>query len=508
VKNRVQEIHLLTEDYTWKYCPTDDNPADLLTRGIPVSQFTNNTLWNNGPSWITRKDKWPVWKQQPREPMDLEEDNKHQSAMTFIHLSCQSQEGMERVINIEKYSKYSTLLRVTAYVRRFISNCKQSSTKITGVLTSTEIEVAEQRWLLACQGSSFVEEITCLKSKVPKRHPLVRQLRLFVDDTGIIRCGGRIHNASVADVTRFPYLLPRQHKLTNLIVQDAHENQLHAGTNATATQIRQKYWIPAIRQCVRSVLRKCVICKRVQGKSYKSVESPPLPRYRIEESPPFSVTGVDLTGALYVRDRTECQTKVYICLFTCASTRAVHLEIVQDLSQDSFMQAFRRFASRRSLPKIVMSDNATNFLGASHQLRRLFESAAVKELLSRKGTEWHFIPKRAPWYGGWWERLIGLTKSALKKVLGRSLVNMETLRTVVTEIEAMLNDRPLTQLSSCSSDLELLTPSLVYGRRITSLPYNDITIDTDSQIGREDVSLYRKRVKQQNEALNQFWKRW
>jgi len=166
------------------------------------------------------------------------------------------------------------------------------------------------------------------------------------------------------------------------------------------------YWIPAIRQCVRSVLRNCVIYKRVQGKSYKPVESPPLPKYRIEESPPFSVTGVDLTGALNVRDRTGCQTKVYICLFTCASTRAVHLEIVQDLSQDSFMQAFRRFASRRSLPKIVMSDNATNFLGASHQLRRLFESAAVKELLSRKGTEWHFIPKRAPWYGGWWERLI------------------------------------------------------------------------------------------------------
>jgi hypothetical protein len=239
------------------------------------------------------------------------------------------------------------------------------------------------------------------------------------------------------------------------------------------------------------------------------VESPPLPRYRIEESPPFSVTGVDLTGALYVRDRSECQTKVYICLFTCASTRAVHLEIVQDLSQDSFMQAFRRFASRRSLPKIVMSDNATNFLGASHQLRRLFESAAVKELLSRKGTEWHFIPKRAPWYGGWWERLIGLTKSALKKVLGRSLVNMETLRTVVTEIEAMLNDRPLTQLSSCSNDLEPLTPShLVYGRRITSLPYNDIAIYTENQIGREDGSLYRKRVKQKNEVLNQFWKRW
>ncbi|XP_052256360.1 uncharacterized protein LOC127861714 [Dreissena polymorpha] len=336
--------------------------------------------------------------------------------MTFVHLSCQSQEGMEKVMNIEKYSKYSTLLRVTAYVRRIISNCRQSSTKITGELTSTEIEVAEQRWLLACQGSSFVEEITSLKSKTPKRHPLVRQLRLFVDDTGIIRCGGRIHNASVADVTRFPYILPRQHKLTNLIVQDAHENQLPAGTNATATQ----YWIPAIRQCVRSVLRKYVSCKRVQGKSCKPVESPLLQKYRIEESPPFSVTGVDLTGALNVRDRTGCQTKVYICLFTCASTRAVHLEIVQDLSQDSFMQAFRRFASRRSLSKIV---------GASHQLRRLFESAAVKELLSRKGTEWHFIPKRAPWYGGWWERLIGLTKSALKKVLGRSLFNMETLHT-------------------------------------------------------------------------------
>ncbi|XP_053398070.1 uncharacterized protein LOC128556577 [Mercenaria mercenaria] len=120
--------------------------------------------------------------------------------------------------------------------------------------------------------------MSSLKSNTTKRLPLVKQLRLFVDKSGIIRCEGRIHNAPLSDVTKFPYLLPKRHPLTRLIVLDTHENQLHAGTNATATQLRQKYWIPATRQCVKSILRKCTICRRVQGKPYRAPDPPPLPK--------------------------------------------------------------------------------------------------------------------------------------------------------------------------------------------------------------------------------------
>ena len=392
---------------------------------------------------------------------------------------------------------------------RFVRNCKTSRTRLTDALTATELEEAERKWLKSCQEDAYPSELVSLKSGAASRLTLVRQLRLFVDSDGLIRCGGRIHNAKVSESVRFPYLLPRQHPLTRLIVKDAHENQLHAGLGGTVTHIRQKYWIPTIRQCVRSILRKCVICTRIQGKPYKAPDPPPLPKVRVEESPPFTVTGIDYTGALNVKDRAGNGTKVYICLFTCACTRAVHLEIVQDLSSESFLQAFRRFSSRRSVPKIIMSDNATTFVGASQHLKYLFESSTVKEALSKGGTEWKFIPKRAPWYGGWWERLIGLTKTSLRKVLGRSLVTIEILQTVITEIEAMLNDRPLTPLPSNSDDLEPLTPShLLHGRRLTALPYNTGTIDLHRFSIPCEQSNLTKRARLQSEILDRFWKRW
>jgi transposase InsO family protein len=202
-----------------------------------------------------------------------------------------------------------------------------------------------------------------------------------------------------------------------------------------------------------------VKCNRVIGKPYRVPDPPPLPKVRVEEAPPFSVTGVDFTGALYVKNATGSETKCYICLFTCAATRAVHLEVVPDLSTDAFLQAFRRFTSRKSLPKVMISDNATTYVAAANYIKHLFKTTAIQEELGKRGTEWRFIPKRAPWYGGFWERLIGLTKTTLRKILGRRFVTMETLQTIVTEIEAVMNDRPITYVSSNIDDLEPLTPS-------------------------------------------------
>ena len=167
--------------------------------------------------------------------------------------------------------------------------------------------------------------------------------------------------------------------------------------------------------------------------------------YRIE------FTGVDFTGALYVRNGGD-ENKV--CLFTCAVSRALHLEIVTDLTVETFLQAFRRFSSRKSLPKILISDNASTYMATAEELLKLFNSPLLTETLTRKGVVWKFIPKRAPWYGGFWERLIGLTKATLKKELGRTYATLSSLQTIIVEVEAMLNDRPLTYISSDISDPE------------------------------------------------------
>ena len=221
---------------------------------------------------------------------------------------------------------------------------------------------------------------------------------------------------------------------------------------------------------------------------------------------PFEVTGIDFTGALFVRG--EHEHKVYICLFTCAVTRAVHLEVVTDLTVECFLQAFRRFSSRKSLPRLVLSDNGSTFLSAADELKALFSSPSLTSTLSKSGTEWRFIPKRAPWFGGFWERLIGLTKLTLKKVLGRAFTTLSSLQTIIVEIEAILNDRPLMYVPTDASDPDPITPAhLLYGRRIVCVPYHMTPQYNVCDPDFGDTAI-QARNKKQGALLQHFWTRW
>ena len=374
-----------------------------------------------------------------------------------------------------------------------------------GPLSAKERHLALHKWIKTCQALTYPDETANLTCRSRTRLPLVRQLRIFLDSDGFLRCGGRIHNAPLDDSAKFPFLLPPSHPLTKLIIHDAHVKQLHSGVNATVTALRQTFWITSIRQHVRKQLKHCVTCRKLEGTAYRAPD--PAPLLRVQEATPFSETGMDFTGPLYVRSESGI-TKSYIYLFTCAVTRAVHLEVVSDLSEKSFLQAFRRFSSRRSLPQHMISDNASTFLASAETLNDLFQSPSLKEQLSRQGVEWKFIPKRAPWYGGFWERLIGLTKRAIKKTLGRTSITLTELQTLAVEVEAILNDRPITYVSSDCTDEEPLTPShLLNGRRITSLPYpiaDDDPFDPDYG----STSDMRQRVAAQAQILERFWNRW
>ncbi len=419
IQNRVNEINQLYPTPNWHYCPTSDNPADLLTRGITAAQLRASTLWQHGPAWLTAENLWPKW--SPTEA----NISSAQTLATAISTptddeSSQSetrdQPGIHHLIDVSKHTRLTLLIRITAYVLRFVNNLTKRSTPRYDTLTTTEIQEAEQKWILATQSLFYAKEISSLKSKSPNRLPLTRQLRLFLDENGLLRCGGRIHNAPVDELTKFPYLLPPKQPFTNLVIENAHRNQLHAGVNSTVTTLRQKFWIPAARQSVKSVLRGCVNCRKVLGKPYQAPDPAPLPKSCVYELVPFKVTGVDFTGALYV-DVNGSEEKVYVCLFTCAVSRAIHLEVVTDLTEETFLQAFRRFASRKSLPSKMISDNASTYQSAANELKQLFQSPSLRQEFANRGVQWEFIPKRAPWYGGFWERLIGMTKTVIKKVL-------------------------------------------------------------------------------------------
>ena len=462
-------------------------------------------MWRSGPSWLlSTPETWPSWTPPGHSLLTQTEDLTDTEEASITPEDPYKQPGLHHLLQTQKFSCLSRLVNITTYILRFVKNCKgNKQVKKTGPLTPIERDEAIRRLIQNAQRNIIVS----LPSKAMKRVPLVRHLRLFKDKFNLLRSGGRIHNAPLADSTKFPILLPPRSELTKLIITETHTRQLHSGVNATLTALRQRYWVPSGRQLVKKIISKCVTCRKINGTAYNPPEPPPLPKARLQQTRPFEITGVDFTGALYLKG-SGTENKAYICLFTCATTRAIHLEIVTDLSVPTFILAFRRFAARKSLPKLIMSDNASTYTSAAEELKKLFESTVLKETLNRQHVEWRFIPKRAPWFGGFWERLIGLTKSCLKKVLGRASVNLVTLQTIVVEIETILNDRPLTYVSSDVKDEQPLTPAhLLYGRRITCLPNESLEEDELIDLNfNENVEIQRnaKRVLLQRH----FYQRW
>ena len=514
VKNRVNEIHKTTCNASWNYCPSSDNPADLLTRGIRTDALLASQLWKDGPNWITNEESWPQWDSKTVLLQSSTTDD-----LATIHDDPPLQEtpestipldvGIGEVIDHTNFSDLQRLLRTTAWILRFFNVLRKRRVSKNPTLSASEVTTAKNVWIRAIQTQVYSDELANLKNKSASRLTLVRQLRLFLLDDNIIRSGGRIHNAPLPFSTKFPVLLPPNHHFTTLVVNDAHKRSLHSGLNHTLTHVRQHYWIPKARQFIKKLLRCCVTCRKVNCQPYKAPDPPPLPALRLVDSNPFTVTGVDFTGAVFVKS-TRGQEKVYICLFTCAHTRAVHLEVVTDLTVPTFVAAFRRFASRKSLPKVMISDNASTYQSAAEELSQLLNSPELKSQLGSRGIEWKFIPKRAPWYGGFWERLIGLTKLSLKKVLGKANITLEELQTITTEIEAVLNDRPITYISSELDDDEPLTPShLLYGRRITNLPHPlQEENPSDDPTYNSTASQIEDQAKRRNKLIQHFWNRW
>ena len=509
ITNRVKEINSLRCDV--KYCPTKENPADLLTRGMSTRDLINSSLWWEGPAWLKHGD-WPVCQLFDSAVYHINADDIHDVIDKRVNATPTRDNaqtsGIQHVVDANRYSSLTKLLRVTALVLRFVSNLLGRDPRKSGLLTADEIQRAETLWIEDVQREKFPDEIRSLK-KQTKENTLARQLTLFLDEDRIIRCGGRLHNAPLEFDTKFPILLPSHHRFTNLVIYNAHSRVFHSGLQSTVTQLRRRFWIPKIRQVVKSLVRKCVTCLKVMGNSYRLPIQAPLQKYRVNEAPPFSITGVDFTGALLVRNRDGREKKAYVCLFTCAITRAVHLEIVEDLTTTSFLNAFRRFSARRSLPSKVISDNATTYQTAATELRELFKSPDVKQYFANKRVEWSFIPKRAPWFGGFWERMIGLTKTNMKKVLGRAFVSLDELNTIVAEIESTLNDRPITFLSADSDDEMPLTPShLLHGRTLTNVPYPLVDEDEISDPSFEIQAKLKKRYLRISQLLEHFWRRW
>ncbi|XP_074657298.1 uncharacterized protein LOC141910505 [Tubulanus polymorphus] len=504
VANRVRQIKSVTTIGRYKYCPTSDNPADMLSRGISCEQITRCTLWWNGPSWLSNGN-YPTCDTIDRAVLLITEMDEDKQPDEKI---CENNEvGMCNVIDQNDFTSLTRLLRVTALVRRFIKKLRRENHE-SDEITANEIAECEDLWNKGVQSSYFNDVKVSLEHKSKKRPSLVKKLRLFLEDD-IIRVGGRLHNAPIGYDAKFPILLPHC-RYSELIVLDSHNKVKHLGTESTITVVRQKYWITRVRQVARKLLRKCVICKYITGKPYSLPNCAPLQSSRLKEAPPFTVCGLDFTGALHLRSKSGEESLAYICLFTCANTRAIHLEVVTDMTTSTFLHALRRMAARRSLPQKIISDNQSTFIASNNAIKKIYESIETRKYFSLHRSEWVMITRRAPWFGGFYERLVGITKTAIKKVLGRARISLLELITIVSETEQAVNNRPISYCSSDVDDPEPLTPShFLHGRVLTSLPHLFVSYDelTDPTLGNMP-SEFEKRSVRIGSLKQHLWKRW
>lgn len=265
------------------------------------------------------------------------------------------------VVDCAQFSSLHRLLTVIAYALRFIRRCRSCRSCIRGAVqyqkSLAEITETEKYWIRCIQYERLQDEMRHLQTNRPPKPCLIDQFGLFTDKDQIVRCRGRLNNSTLPLGTKNPILLPYNHCFVKLLIIDVHERLNHSGVNDTLATVCEDFWVLKGRQAVKQIIRHCITCKKMDGHAYPPVNTPDLPTVRVSDDAPFSNTGVDFAGPLYISRPNE-PSKVYVCLFTCASTRAIHLELVPSLNTESFLLAFCRIVGRRGLPTTLLSDNA------------------------------------------------------------------------------------------------------------------------------------------------------
>ena len=425
VGNRIAEIQrtLIEHSAQMHWVPGDQNPADIPSRGMWPLAEDKLILWMHGPEFLI-SGQWPV--QPTIEGPNLEVRKTNVNAIA-VH---------SPVIDMTRFSSMERLLNTMVFVLRFGSPLGGR----TSLTQAKERQRALAKLIIHDQRSHFTDEIDSLqrKTSLPKTSRLI-EFDPYLDENGIMRMKGRVsHNLII--------LHDKSH-LTQLLIRDAHFKTLHSGANQTLAYLRQKYWILKSMTAVKSITKACIKCKKLNHPLCHQ-KMADLPDFRKMPLAPFIHTGLDYAGPLFVKTKTA-EEKRWICLFTCASTRAVHLEIVDDLSTDQFLMAYSRFTSRRGKPNHLYSDNATTFTKAAKNLPDVI---------------WQFNPPAAPWWGGFWERLVHSIKAPLKKILGKALVSDKELSTLIIQIEEQINSRPLTTLVDDPEQIPLTPAEMLIGR--------------------------------------------
>lgn len=491
IANRVALIQEITSVVWWKYIPTTDNPADCCSRGLTPSKILDHNLWWEGPAFL----KLPPgnWPEQPSITHSASEALSEEKVVNVFLIATDGS-----FINdiLSRYSSLSKIQRILSYVVIFIMRAKKNLAVCPRISSLDDSALALMIIIKHVQHQEFsaVIEACSSNSRTPKPF---HKLAPFIDDAGLLRVGGRLRNSELAFDAKFPILLPKTHRLTDLIVEQVHRDKFHPGLKGLHNFLLQNFWILSPRSAIRRCISRCIRCFRLKPRSYAPFMAD-LPAFRVSQLKAFSHVCLDYAGPFLItmsKHRGVKASKAYVCIFVCGSTKAVHLEVASDLTTDAFLASFRRFAARRGTPSDLYSDQGTNFRGAYTQLKEFAKQASEKLCI-----KWHFNPPGAPHFNGLSEAGVKSVKTHLSRVTGEQILTYEEFYTLLTQIEAILNSRPLTPISEDPNDLSPLTP----GHFLTLAPLSSFPEADYSHLKINRLSRWQLIQRMQAD----FWKRW
>ena len=540
VANRVQQIRDLTNPSSWQYIDTESNPADHASRGLTASQLLQGSRWLMGPAFLWKEG---VFQPQKKKEIQVKEDdpevkkgNVFMSRVESTATYCPDLFTSDRLAHVSSWWRLLKVVALCLQLKSKLTNRKvklnnQASTKCPrplpkAAVSLTEYQFAEKEVLKIVQCEHFHEEIQVLeklkvvgevstresarqRNQTIKMSSCLYRLDPFLDDDGLIRVGGRIKRANLPVATKHPVILPRKSPITDLLIKFYHAKVNHMGRGITQNELRQRgYWVVGGSSAVSNCISQCVTCRKLR-RPLQSQKMADLPIDRVESSPPFSYCAVDFFGPFRIKER-RSEVKRYGVIFTCMASRSVHLETANSLNTSSFINALSRFLSRRGPVRQLRCDQGTNFVGAQNELKTALEELDqehLQEYLVENGCEWIPFQMNVPHsshMGGVWERLIRTVRSALETLLvsAGTQLDDEAFRTLMTEVECMVNSRPLSVNNLNDPEApEPLTPNHLLTLK------QKVVLPPPGNFQRADLYC-RKWWRRVQYLANQFWARW
>ncbi|XP_065092079.1 uncharacterized protein LOC135712910 [Ochlerotatus camptorhynchus] len=510
VSNRVATINTIIPASDWRHVPTKQNPADLLTHGVAPCVLALSKLWWHGPDWEpSTTTEAPIPNPTRKEEEVINTEVRRQQPILAYLMTYR--DVIEDILH--KYSSYTKLLRVTAWIIRFSENCQlERAQRTVGPLSVIEINAAKRLLIRYTQHQAYAAEISALEKckPLPDRSKLL-PLSPFVE-SNLLRVGGRLARSNLEYTAKHPLIIPAESRLATIIFNHEHLRNHHLGATSLLSAVRETFWVPHGRKLARNTIWKCVPChKNAPNRGMLQQIMGQLPETRVTPAPPFFHCGVDYAGPITLvekRTRGTPTIKGYIAIFVCFATKAVHLEAVSKLSTKAFLAAMRRFVARRGHCGHMYSDNGTNFVGADNEMRYWYRKISssdhnnrVADFLAMGGTQWHFNPPGSPHMGGLWEAAVKSAKHHLNIVTQKARLTFEEFGTLLAEIESILNSRPISPASNDPNDLQPLTPGhFLIGRPLTAINEQDYLPSPDEP--------YDVRFRYVNELRQHFWDRW